>query len=253
MGESLFLRCKDFDSWISMLGRISKIGHNYILKNNIYIATERNYKADTQDKYPGRHMIKDPFFINEEDAYVADGTYIVTDLEEFIKRVSTVEDSVEDCRKDIEYIRNKNEVLVRMGSVTIPFATLLTEEPSTEVKSIADSITWYGDLIDSVGRTDANHWVSFTDLDLIHLRNDGIHPIEHTVGDRVVKTRLARSLFCLAGVSRKDTPLAKSACYTALPSDQSDVAMLRINAIYKCGQSTKVVVDCIHEYLVLMY
>lgn len=253
------LKCKDFDSWVSFLGRLSKIGHDYIIKNDIYIATERNIKSGTTDKYPGRHIVKDPLFMDE--CYVEDGVYMVSDIETIISEIQRAQENDMDCRKNIEYFRTEELIGIQLGNYAIDVARLITGETTDNIKNVANSVTWFDDLFPIAGEesnTESNDslhagWDTFTDKDLINIRNNGIFNIHKETRGRTVATRLARSLFCLAGVSRMDTPIALAGEYTTFPSDQSDVAILRIHAIYKCGQSLNITVNTIHEYLVLIY
>lgn len=251
--SSLHLRCKDFDAWKSFLNRIAKIGTGYIIKNDILLASKRNNKPGTTETYPGKHIIRDPFFIDDDSCYVGDGTYVMNDIESILRWIDSIENGDKDCRKDIEYIRTPERIELRMGTYIMTIAELLTTDPGENLQAVANSVHRYDDLIEPIENMADNRWVPFTTENLIHIRNNGIFGIKQTVGTRMVKTRLARSLFCLAGVSRLNTPIALSACYTTLPSTESDVAILRIHTIYKCAQNTNVRVDCIHEYLLLIY
>ena len=161
-----------------------------------------------------------------------------------------------DFRKKIIYFRNKDQIGVIMGitnPITIEIAHLLTGDIPKNIQKTADSITWFDDLVKPIENMVDNEWTDFLETELVYLRNNGILEIRKTVGERTASTRLARSLFPLSGVVRMDTPLALGAQYTFLPSDESDVAILRLRAIYKCGQSPLTQMDCIHEYLVLIY
>lgn len=251
----LNLKCKDFDAWKSFLGRIAKIGHDYIIKNDIYLATVRNYKPSSTDKYPGKHMIRDPLFMDDsyaEYGFVEDGVYMVHDIDQILSEIKRAEENDPNGRKSICYYHSKTGIELQMGNCLIEIATLLTDIPDN-IKPIADSITWFDALTEPIKDMEDIEWVPFTEDELIHLRNNGILNIGRTVQNREVATRLARSLFCLAGVTRLDNPIALAGKYTMIPSQQSDVAILRMHMVYKCGQSLNITVDTIHEYLILIY
>ena len=258
MGCEINLKCKDFDSWVSFLGRLAKIGHDYIIKNDVFIATEKNTIAsDSNDKYPGRHIIKDPLSIDDESCYVIDGAYALDDIDTLIKSFKAISENVEDARKNIIYSRDKDGIYITFGIVkptTLKIAQLLTGETSEIYEKTANSIIDFKSLISPIENMYDNEWASLSQEDLVNIRNDKLVDISHKFENGILATsRLGRSLFCLAGVSRRDTPISIATDYAFLPSDQSDVAMLRLHTMYKCGQSAMFGLECIHEYLVLIY
>ena len=251
------LKCKDFDSWVSFMGRIDKVGSHYLIKNDVVIPANRNTISGSTEKIPGKHITRDPLFIDDDECYVKDGIYALICLESLKEIIKGLKETVPDCRKRIIYFRDKERIGFIMGiekPVTVEVGKLLTGDAITEnIHHTMDSITWFNDLITPIENMVDNEWTEFSSSDLVHLRNNGILEIKKQVGDRTVSTRLARSLFPLAGVVRMDTPLALGARYAFLPSEQSDVSILRIQAFYKCGQSPLTQMNCVHEYLVLIY
>ena len=248
------LKCKDFDSYISFLGRLTKIGNKYIVKNDCYICTEKN-NWDT-GKIPGRHIIKDPFFNN--DCYTKDGIYQMDDIDQLIAEMKEVNTEKPEYRKNITYVKSETYFGFYMETsdgehLVIQLGELITEDIPKHVTDTANGLTVYNDLIDPIDNMVGNEWIEMDDDTLIKLRDKEIISLSNRVGGRFVETRLAKSLFILAGVARRGTPIALSVKYAFLPSDQSDVAILRCHSVYKCGQSTAFKVDCIHEYLILIY
>lgn len=256
------LKCKDFDAWVSFLGRLDKVGSDYIIKNDCYLACEKKCMPSSTEKYPGKHIVRDPFAPPEDSGcYVKHGVYVVEPLDWLIQKFKEVKDLYPSARKSIEYYRNEMEIGVMFSDITVVVARILDfdhdqsigNNKAKMIMETAKHIESFNSILDEIDRSDITSWCDFSDENLIHLRNNGVLEIWQKVGEHVPKTRLARSLFCLAGVSRLDTPLAMAARYAFLPSAESDVAMLRVQATYKCGQSTTVRVDCVHEFLLLMY
>lgn len=257
MGFTLNLTCKNFDSWVSFLGRLAKIGKGYLIKNDVYIAMEKLPMPSEPEKYPGKHVIHDPLAIErpldaDTDTYVQNGIYQVADIATLQEQFSNVAESVPNARKNIVYYRDQMKISVYMGNVEIPVATLV-KEPDEVMLETANSVSWFNDLIDPVEELPGKEWKQITVEDLVHIRNNGIYQIVERQENKEVKIKITRTpIFCLAGVSRMDSPIALAASYVTLPSDESDVGILRIHAIYKCGQSAAITVDCVHEYLVLL-
>lgn len=257
MGSTLKLTCKNFDSWVSFLGRLSKIGKGYLIKNDVYIATEKLEMPGETEKYPGKHVIHDPLapvldIDGDTDIYVQNGIYQVVDIQTLQEQFSNVAANVPNARKDITYYRDQNKISVFMGTAEICVAALV-KEPDETMLATANSVSWYEDLFSPIENMPDREWTELTNDELVNIRNNGVHYIIEQKDNKIVKTKITRNpIFCLAGVSRLDTPIALNARYVMLPSEQSDVAILRIHAIYKCGQSTTITVDCVHEYLALL-
>lgn len=257
MGFTLNLTCKNFDSWVSFLGRLAKVGKGYLIKNDVYIAMEKLEMPGELEKYPGKHVIHDPLAIEydsdeDTDVYIQNGIYQVTDIAVLQEQFSNVTSSVPNARKNIVYHRDQLKISVFMGNVEIRVADLI-KEPDETMLATANSVSWYKDLIDPINEMPDREWKPFATNDLIHIRNNGIYQIVERQENKEVNIKLTRTpIFCLAGVSRMDTPIALGAEYVTLPSDESDVGILRIHAVYKCGQSAAITVDCVHEYLVLL-
>lgn len=257
MGITLKMTCKNFDSWVSFLGRLSKVGKGYIIKNDVYIATEKMELPGETEKYPGKHVIHDPLapeldVDGDTDVYVQNGIYQVMDISTLQEQFSNVATSVPNARKDITYYRDQNKISVFMGTAEICVASLV-KEPDENMLAVANSVSWYADLFTPIEEMPDKDWTSFTNEDLINIRNNGIYTIVERNDNKEVKTKITRTpIFCLAGVSRLDTPIALSARYVLLPSKESDVGLLRIHVVYKCGQSAAIQLDCVHEYLALL-
>ena len=257
MGIEMNLTCKNFDSWVSFLGRLSKIGRGYLIKNDIYIPMEKLEMPGELEKYPGKHVIHDPLVPNldldeDTDVYVQNGIYQVVDIATLQEQFSNVTTNVPNARKDIRYYRNQDKISVFMGTAEIIIAELV-KEPTETMLATANSVSWYSDLIVPVDDMPDKEWIPFTNDELIHIRNNGVYNIIEKKDNKEVKIKITRNpIFCLAGVSRMDTPIALSAEYVILPSEESDVGILRIHAVYKCGQSAMITVNCVHEYLALL-
>ncbi|MCM1220355.1 MAG: hypothetical protein NC548_38315 [Lachnospiraceae bacterium] len=255
MGFTLKLTCKNFDSWVSFLGRLAKVGKGYLIKNDVYIAMEKLPIPSELEKYPGKHVIHDPIAIEDAedtDIYVPNGIYQVVDIATLQEQFTNVAENVPNARKNIVYYRDQTKISVFMGNVEIRVADLV-KEPDETMLATANSVSWYADLIEPINEMPDKEWTQLTTDELINIRNNGIHQIIEREDNKEVKIKLTRTpIFCLAGVSRMDTPIALAASYVTLPSDESDVGILRIHAVYKCGQSAAITVDCVHEYLVLL-
>ena len=253
------IKCKDFDSYLSFLGRLIKIGNRYIVKNDCYICTEKN-NWDT-GKIPGRHIIKDPFFNSynlEDNYYTKDGIYQMDDLDKLIAEIKEINTEKSEYRKNITYVKSETYFGFYMETaegehLVIQLGKLITDNIPEHVKSTADGLTMYQDLTNPVDNMMGDKWVDMDEDMLIRIRDGEAITVTRDLGDRLAETRIAKSLFILAGVTRKGTPIALSMKYTFLPSDQSDIAIFRCHANYKCGQSTTFKINCMHEYLVLMY
>ena len=251
------IKCKDYDSYLTFLGRLIKVGDKYIVKNDCYICTEKN-NWDT-GKIPGRHIVKDPFFCSaNDDYYTKDGIYQMDDIRQLIAEIKRINEEKPELRKNISYVKSPDYFGFYLESPTgehlvIQLGKLITEDIPEHVQATANQLTTFQDLIDPIDNMVGNEWTELDIDTMISLRDEHIIRLKKVIGDRLAETRVARSLFILAGVTRKGTPLAQMIKYAFLPSDQSDVAMLRCHAIYKCGQTTNFSVNCIHEYLILMY
>lgn len=262
------MRCKDFDSWISFLGRLNKIGTNYIIKNDIILATYKRSTKKTDEKIPGKHVIRDPLALDYYDFQEfcePDSVFVMHDITTLLNEFEQIQDKDKLARKSIIYFRTKGHIGINLGSYQVIIAEVLNldlkkrildvfnKEFLSDIEATANSIGWFDDLIQPVEEAENNDWYSFTEKDLIRLRNNELLRISSKVDNTLMSAKLARSLFYMAGVTRTDTPIAEAVRYAFLPSDQSDVAILRIHAKYKCGQNALIVVNCIHEYLSLIY
>lgn len=258
------LRCKDFDSWITFLGRLDKIGTGYIIKNDIILAVNKNTDKKTDDKIPGKHVIKDPLSLDGDDFdewCVRDATYIVHEIFGIVKSIQTVTETDKTARKSIVYFRTKQKIGMMLGNTEIIIAELLNTsleealQPAVlkQVNDTADSVRWFDDLKEDVELADNNEWTPLSASTLTLLNNNGVYRLNKIIDGKSISCRITRSLFYMAGVKRAEAPIAEAAQYAFLPSDQSDVAILRIQVIHKCGQSQLMMVNCIHEYLFLIF
>ena len=249
------LTCKDFDSWLSFLGRLNKVGGGYIIKNDIILPTIKGKKSGSNDNIPGRHLTRDPLFIDDTSCYVRDGIYVMTESPSYWRDTFTeIGKSNKLARKEIYYIREQDGIYVRFLGIPKPYKVfkLLTEDIENIIQS-ANNITWFDDFINSVTDSGRN-WDSLSHENLLMIRNNGVIDIGQTVDDKIVKSRIARSLFTMASSTRMDNPIALTTEYAFLPSDTSDIAIMRLHSDYKPTKDSKLIkVECIHEYLVLVY
>lgn len=263
----LSMKCKDFDSWTSFLGRLAKIGSDYIIKNDIILAVHKGTDKKTGDRIPGKHIVRDPLALDDYDFQefcIEDSIFVMQDIQELLKTSQMIQERDKSARKSILYFRNKSQIGLTLGNHEVIIANVFDENLSKKIEEVdkgalnaiiatANSIGWFVDLIDPIENAANNKWIPFTKENLTHLRNDGVFRVSSMIDGVVASSKLTRSLFYMAGVTRTDTPIAESASYAFLPSEQSDVAILRIYAKYKCGQSTMTMLNCVHEYLSLVY
>ena len=240
------MKCKDFDAYFQFICRLFKIGSNYMQKNDCMVAIKRNAGIT------GRHIIKDPLFVTA--FHIPDAIYLYDDLGHIVKTLSDINENKRELRKNIKYYRTKEEFGFIFGDTyTVQLAKLLVGDVSTNILSVASGITIFNDLIYPMENMVENAWKDLSLSQLIALRDGQILDILDNIGDKMVSTRIAKSLFILAGVSRYGNPIANASRYVFLPSDQSDLSTFRLQSIYKCGQSENIKIDCVHEYIILVY
>lgn len=254
----IVLKCKDFDAWVSFLGRLNKIGSKFVIKNDIIFPTVNGTKSGSNDRIPGRHITKDPLFINDEDSFIENALYVTNyTLEEMLEIFKSIKADNKEARKKIVMSRDREGISITFnGMKPLQLFSLIdrnycSEEDYQSYLSKTSGLTWFKDFVDS-----CDEWRKIDTYDLIDLRNNSLKIIRQEVEGNVLWARIARSIFTMSGVTRLDTPLAESVLYTFLHSEniQKDTALLRIHARYKSpGNSNLIKVECIHEYVVLIY
>lgn len=249
------LKCKDFDAWVSFLGRLNKVGSFYILKNNILMALVKGTKSGTNDSIPGRHLIKDPLYMGETTEL--DAVYGFIDLNNLIDIFKGIKENNPEARKTIIYKKDTTGIYIKfngMGDFQIAKRIDMSgnDEYANRCKMASASLTCYEEYLNT-----PNPWINISTNDIIALRNNELRAITQDIGDGVKAwTRISRSIFTMAGVTRLGVPFADNIDYTFLHSDtiQKDTALLRLHSIYKSPGSSKLIsVDCIHEYVVLLW
>lgn len=257
------LKCKDFDAWVSFLGRLNKIGSGYFIKNDIILATIKGKKSGSNDKIPGRHIIKDPLFIDDKSCYVEDGVYgLISDLDNWISIFRGIKENNKDARKEIKYIRNKNGIYIRFnGGIEYKMFGLITPENIKEFNMVdvvrcSNGIDWFDNFMNTPKSLNSE-WVKLEESDLIALRNGSPMTLKQVVSDKPLWSRIAKSVFTMSGVSRIGQPIAESAEYSMMPPKPDalePIGMLDIHAKYKSPGGSKIItVESIHEYLILIY
>lgn len=253
--KEMALKCKDFDAWVSFLGRLNKIGSDYFIKNDVIMATKKGTKSGSNNKIPGRHLTRDPLFIDDTDCYVEDGVYILLPLESLIDYFKSIRENNKDARKMIIYKRDKEGIYIQFSGLgDFQIATLMTIDYDVDNDNnyvgLASGITWFDNLVDTV-----ETWKSISDEDLVNLRNNEVLMLEQEVGGTHIWSRVARSIFITSGVSRLNTPLARHIDYTFFSLDTKDsIGIMRLHAMYNNPGSSKLInVECIHEYTILIY
>ena len=245
------LKCKDFDSWVSFLSRLGNISSTYILKNDIYLAFGK--KTIDGKCIPGRHIVKDPLFEDDDD-YVRDGIYVLYNtIEHWVQLFKNFD---KDMRKKIIYEKHTDGIYIRCGVDRVSrfkVFELLTSKSdiddnvSNEIRLSVQNIEWFDSMLED------SDWFNFQNDQLVDIRNNGIMGIYQYFGERKVETRVARSLFMLAGVSRMNTPIANYASFSFTEPNEVNIGTVRFHANYKCGSSNLISMECFHEYILLAY
>lgn len=252
----LSLKCKDFDALSGFFTRLAKIGSHYILKNDCYIATQKNQISKTSsDKYIGKHIIRDPFFCDDETYYIKHAVYLVGELPQIVEDFKKIKENAPEKRKRITLHRNIERIYIVFADDSEIELARLGDKDSLEedVKQTANLVTEFQDIITTSETVSPNGFIDLSEQDLIDLRDDHLKELEETINGRRIHTRIARSLFPLAGITRTGNAFATYVKTIFLPSDQSDIAILRMHTLYPCSGSNIVKLDCIHEYLILAY
>ena len=260
----LVLKCKDFDAWVSFLGRLNKIGSGYIIKNDIILATVKGTKSGSNDKIPGRHIIKDPLFIDDEDSYIPDAVYGMYDgLDKWINVFKNIKETNKEARKEIRYIRRKEGIFIRFyGGIEFQIFGLVekenidNEDEFIKVMQCANGIKWFNNFVETPELLESE-WLSLNQDTLISLRDGEPLTLTQTVSEKPMWARIAKSVFTMAGVSRIGSPIANQVEYSFIPPAPTAVepiGMLELHAVYKSPADSKLIkVECIPEYMILIY
>lgn len=258
------LKCKDFDAWVSFLGRLGKIGSKYIIKNDIILATVKANKSGTNDKIPGRHIVRDPLFIDDEDGCIKDRIYyMINSVEYWVKIFKSIKENNMYIRKQITYIRTPDGIFVEFyGGLRYQIFKLLDKnqiednEEYNNYINCARCINWFDDFLKIPGSLDSE-WVKFSEDELIDIRDGKVFAMHQFVLDTLMWTRIAKSTFTMAGVSRLGNPIASDAEFTFIPPSPNanePVGMFDMHVMYKSPADSKLIkVECIHEYIILLY
>ena len=255
---SIQMKCKEFDGYTSFLSRLANIGTEFILKNDVLIPLNRAVK----DGGPinGKHLVKDPLFTDEESIYVKDGVYKITDLSRLVDSFKSIKEDKscgKDKRKLIQYHRNKNEIYVTFadGDRYLIGEYIPTEKLDERTTLTANGVTNYQDIMDSFDES-SDAFMKLTEADLINIRNGELLNIDKNIYNVNASTRIAKSLFRMAGTTRIGTPISNSASIMFYEPQtfggvgDKCIMPFRIHATYSC---TNVIADCIHEYMMLIY
>lgn len=259
----LTLKCKDFDAWVSFLGRLGKIGSGYFIKNDIILATVKGTKSGSNDKIPGRHIIKDPLFIDDEDCYIPDAIYGMYDgIDTWLTIFKKLKENNKEARKEIKYIRDKDGIYIQFyGGIRFQIFGLIDrnymEDGEFEnVINCANGVSWFKDFIKTPECVNSC-WNSMGSNELIALRDGAAMTLHQVVSNKPMWARIAKSVFTMAGVSRIGSPIANHAEYAFIPptrESKEPIGMLEIHALYKSPADSKIItVECIHEYMILIY
>lgn len=258
------LSAKDFDAFASFLGRLKSIGSSYIRKNDVILATVKGNKSGGRGKIPGKHIIKDPLFIDDDDAYIKDAIYYTPwSLNQLIDIFKSIKENKKELRKDIYLLRDKeglyiefcHDISQRYQIFGLINSNYLTDAEFNHYLKCGSGITWFDDVVNTIGGP--FQWTNFTEDELISLRNDSIMVLRQTIKNIPLFARIARSVFVLSGVTRKGMPLAEKARYALLPpseNENKDIGLLRIHTVHKSPGGSKLInVEVIHDYMILIY
>ncbi len=249
------ITCKEIDTFASFLARLTKVGDEYIIKNDCMICTKKN-NWDT-GKIPGMHVVRFPF-TGFNKSMVENGIYYIESLMDVINKIKGIKLDSPSFRKNVYYVCEEEELFlifedpIAAKRIEVSIARLLRDEIRDDILNTAKLIDWFDNLYNERSLIPTEYWARMSDSDLDVIKEGGIVPIVQEVDKRHVSTRLAKSLFMFSGVKRKGAPIANNVFYTFFPSQENDVSLLRIYASYPCGSGT-MYIETIHDYLVLIY
>lgn len=247
------LTAKDWDGYVSFLGRLNKLGKGYIMKNGIMKPMILKTRSCSNDRIVGYHYIVDPFYIDDDQLYVVDGIYAeARPIEELLALFKQIKEEVKGARKKIYIVKEKDVMGVQFNDMEfIPIFKLTISNPTGSYYDTSHDLMWYHDYVDPI----VYDWNSISVQDLIDLRNNKVKVIKQTMSDgKLGWARIAKSVFPMAGVTKMDVAFAEYVNYTFIPSDQDNIATLRFHVMYRAPGGSKLIhIECIHEYLVLLY
>lgn len=246
------LKAKDLDSYTSFLGRLNKLGSKFFIKNDIIYPTVIGTKSSSTDKIPGQHFIQDPFHEDFDDAYGRiDGVvYRMATLGPVIEKLKKIKEENPAARKDIRVI--KTEYGMSINLVGCEPIIITTKYVPIDGDPIHNTIpNYFGDM-----EVTDYEWDSLLETEMVSLRDNGLMVISQRHEDMKMWSRIAKSVFPMAGTTKTGTPIAKEIKFTFIePSEeQKDVATLRFLVTYKTpGGSSLIDIRCIHQYRVFVY
>jgi hypothetical protein len=251
------LRAKDFDSYVSFLGRLNKLGTKYVLSKDMIVPVVKANRTGSNDIIPGEHYIRDPLY---DYANPDNNMYVLADtIENSLELFKSIKKNYKDARKSITYVRDDEGIYIRFNSINVPipiFSRIDADDCgidnyrmyNLEMIQKLEIFSYYAEFIDSNG-------FDLTEADLIDIRANGVKSIWQKIdGGLTAWTRISKSLFPMAGTGRLDTPIALSSKYRFIcDSNNSKLAKVLFHNRYKStGDSKLVPVECIHEYTLLM-
>lgn len=235
-------RCKDLDAYISFLKRIFKIGTHYILKNDIMFALNR-----TTAGRPGKHIVRYPYNVNNDVIY---GFNELTDILEQLDQNKEKYNK----RKDILYYHTDDHIILTVNGEDIVVAVAVPDINETVKTGLALTTNF----IEEIG--DQSSWIELPTSELEKIKLGSVPFIETTIphSDNIlnVRTRIGKSLFKLAGVTRVTAPVDYTCYWRILPTiTEEQIAQLQIHPTYqiKSGGKQLLELDCIHMYQIALY
>lgn len=252
----LLLKAKDLDSYVSFLGRLNKLGYEFVVKNDVISPMHNGTISGSGDVIPGLHFVQDPLFPTDEEDYVKDAVYAMSSLDKLVELFRDIRTNHKEERTDIRYIRTKDGAYIRMGNLDlIPIFTLNDlSEHYDEYCANMEFVSTFDEML----APHEDQWSEMTKDQMVQIRNNAIATLSQSKEDGVHGwARIAKSVFPMAGTGKKDTPIALGVRYD-FTGDQdienSHVLTLTLAADYKpSGSSTLIKVRCIHEYWVFIF
>lgn len=245
------LKAKDLDSYTSFLGRLNKLGSDYIIRNDTIYPMVLGTKSGSTDKIPGLHFVQDPFYEGYSDLFDDDLVYRMVPIEIIYKTLKGIKDSNPAARKDIRIIKDEDGIFIKMvGCDPITVAYRMTDG-LTEASCKGFVPKNFGDL-----EVTDYEWDSLLETEMVGLRNNGLMMISQKHSDIRMWSRIAKSVFPMAGTTKADTPIAREIKFTFMEPNESqkDVATLRFLVTYKTpGGSSLINIRCVHQYRVFVY
>lgn len=245
------LKAKDLDSYTSFLGRLNKLGCDYIIRNDTIYPMVLGTKSGSTDKIPGIHFVQDPFNEGYGDPFDNDYLYKMAPIEIIYKTLKDIKGNNPSARKDIRVIKDEDGMVIKMtGCNPITVAYRMPDDSvSASCKGFIPRN--FGDL-----EVTDYEWDSLLETEMVGLRDNGLVMISQKHNDVKMWSRIAKSVFPMAGTTKAGTPIAKEIKFTFMEPNESqkDVATLRFLVTYKTpGGSSLINIKCIHQYRVFVY